>query len=183
MRQKNHNSFHANSDELQIFIDELATKYDSKSEMFNDIFTKIKENEINLDKTSIREQLDTQKLENSKLDNSLKKSKLLNQNIDTELKKSLLAEYNRRGLPLPKPLKLEKEKLDTDYSKNPLEKEGLRCVDCGHTFVCSMDSQKDRLNTIESYIDHIVAKHKRMKFYLEEEVKIQVFRTELEVAT
>ncbi len=88
-----------------------------------------------------------------------------------------------RGLPLPKLLQLEKETIDSKTSQNPLHPQGLTCIECGIIFECRMESLDDRKNCREMYANHIVNKHKRLKFRIEEEVKMFEFTEELNLAT
>lgn len=179
---KSHHSFNAD-EELSNFIEELTKKYNSKTEMFIDIFSKIKNKEIILGEPSIKEKQESQKLNNLQLHHSKMKSQILNLGADTDLKKAIIQTYNRKGLPLPKPLRLANDEFQKDYSKNPLEPQGLRCIECGNVFVCTMNSLTDRKKCREIYVDHIIAKHKRLKLLLEEEVKLNEFIMELEIAS
>jgi len=179
---KNHNSFHT-TDEIQNFIDELSKKYPSKSAMFSDIFEQLLKKNINLSENSIKENQEIAKLDNLKLNHTVMKSRILNMIADTELKKTIIAEYNRRGLPLPKSLIHEKKKIDGETSKNPLHNQGLMCVDCGIIFECRLESLDDRKKCKEMYVNHIVTKHKRLKFHIEEEVKMFEFTEELNLAS
>jgi len=180
-KMKNHNSFNT-TDEIQVYIEELSKKYPSKSAMFNDVFEQLLKKQINLNENSIKESQEVAKLDNLKLNHTFMKSKILNTNADTELKKSIIAEYIHRGLPIPKPLQLEKEKIDNETSQNPLYPKGLMCIDCGIIFECRMESLDDRKQCREMYVNHIVKKHKRLKFRIEEEVKIFEFTEELNIA-
>ena len=179
---KSHHSFYAD-EELSNFIDELAKKYNSKTEMFNDIFSKLKNKEIILGEPSIKQKQELAKLNNLNLNHSKMKSQIINLGADTELKKAIIQTYNRKGLPLPKPLRLIDDEIQKDYSKNPLEPEGLRCIECGKMFVCTMHDLTDRKKCREMYVDHIISKHKRLKLLLEEEVKLNEFIMELEIAS
>jgi len=185
---KSHHSFYA-EEELSIFINELATKYNSKIEMFVDIFTKLQKKEIILGEPSIKEKQEVQKLANmkkinSKMDISMmeSKSKIVNLNADTELKKSIVARYKLSGLPLPKHVQLMDNEIQKDYSKNPLHSQGLQCIECGIVHNCTMDNLEDRKKCRENYVDHIISKHKRLKLILEEEVKLNEFIVGLEIA-
>lgn len=179
---KAHHSFNADED-ISNFIEELTKKYNSKTEMFIDIFTKIKNKEIILGEPSIKEKQELAKLNNLNLNHSKMKSQIINLGADTELKKAIIQSYNQRGLPLPKQLKFVNDEIQKDYSKNPLEPDGLRCIECGIIHKCTMNNLEDRKKCREMYVDHIISKHKRLKLLLEEEVKLNEFIMELEIAS
>lgn len=182
---KSHHSFNAD-ETLTFFINELATKYNSKNEMFLDIFTKIQTKEIILGEPSIKEKQEVQKLENYKVDNTVKKAKILNLQADTEMKKEMsITMRSRLGnhAPTKKLIELEQKIEKNNYSKNPIHREGLMCIECGHIFVCTMDSLQDRQKCREVYADHIISKHKRLKLQIEEEVKLNEFVLEIELAS
>lgn len=179
---KQHHSFNAD-EEISNFIEELTKKYDNKTEMFIDIFSKIQKKEIILGEPSIKEKQEVQKLNNLQMHNTKMKSQILNLGADTDLKKTIIQSYNLKGLPLPKPLRLANDEIRKDYSKNPLETEGLRCIECGNMFLCSMNDLADRKICRETYVDHIISKHKRLKLLLEEEVKLNEFILELDLAS
>ncbi len=186
---KSHHSFNA-PEELSNFIDELAKKYNSKNEMFVEIFTKFMKGEIE-DINEIKEKIEQVKLsilkkKNQKvsIDYSVAEAKIENLNADTNLKKTIIEHYkrNNQSNTLPYKLKLLDEKIKSnDYDKNPKDTQGLRCIECSIMFLCDIENIEERTETVEVYCNHIFAKH-RKELINEEIVYLEQFRKGIEIA-
>ncbi len=186
---KSHHSFNA-PEELSNFIDELAKKYNSKNEMFVEIFNKFMNGQIE-DINEVKEKMEQVKLsilkkKNQKvsIDYSVAEAKIENLNADTNLKKTIIEHYkrNNQSKPLPFNLKVMEETVESnDYDKNPKDKQGLRCIECSIMFLCDIANTEERIETIEVYCNHIFAKH-RKELINEEIVYLEHFRKGIEIA-
>lgn len=186
---KSHHSFNA-SEELSNFIEEFAKRYNSKNEMFVDIFTKFQKGTIEdieeVAERILQVKLSILKKKNQKvsIDYSVAEAKIENLNADTSLKKTIIEHYKRsnESKPLPLRLKLLDEKIESNhYDKNPKDKQGLRCIECSIMFLCDVENDEERIETIEVYCNHIFKKH-RESLIDEETVYLEQFRKGIEIA-
>ena len=186
---KSHHSFNAPED-LSNFIDELAKKYNSKNEMFVEIFTKFMKGEIEdineVAEKILQVKLSILKKKNQKvsIDYSVAEAKIENLNADTNLKKAIIDHYkrNNQSKTLPNHLKILEGKIESnDYDKNPKENQGLRCVECGVMFLCDIENIEERSEAVEIYCNHIFKKH-RKELLDEEIVYLEQFIRGIEIA-